>query len=196
MSNRQKYLFSAIFVIAALLAIAYSSRESGPEAQLPAMQIYQHPDTDFGFDFHTLLADADFTDSDDPAILSVMAMSPEACAPCLNNVADLRDAIVADEAIQSLVLLFTNEPEWRVSHFVQTSQLDIPYIHINEEDELRATEPLQHILFVNAETKELFYSEPVPNYTIPFEAKAELLARVKQAWADGYKPVNELSEEN
>lgn len=196
MSNSQKYLLSAFFMIAALLAILFSSREFGPEVQSPAMQIYQHPDIDFGFDFHTLLADTDFTNTDESAILSVLAMSPEACTPCLNNVADLRDAINADEAIQSLVLLFTNEPKWRVSHFVQTSGLEIPYILKNETGEIRATEPMQYILFVDSETKELFYSEPIPNYTTPFEAKAELLARVKQAWVDGYKPVNEYFKEN
>ncbi|TVR13707.1 MAG: hypothetical protein EA391_13790 [Balneolaceae bacterium] len=196
MSNGNKYLLSALFVMTALLAIAYNSRETAPEVLPPAVHNHQHPDTDIGFDFHSLLADADVKASDDAAILSVMAMTPEACTPCLNNVADLRDAIDADDAIQSLVLLFSNEPEWRVAHFVHTSGLDIPYILKHEEEELRATEALQHILFVDAETKELFYSEPVPNTTTPFEAKEELLARVKHVWAVGYKPADEPSTKN
>lgn len=94
------------------------------------------------------------------------------------------------------MLLFINEPEWRVSRFVQTSGLEIPYILKIDKGEIRTAEPMQHILFVDAGTKELIYSESVPNYTTPFEVKVDLLTKVKQARVDAYKLVNEYLEEN
>lgn len=196
MSNSQKYYLSAFFVFAALLAIAYSSQESVSEAPLPDVYTNQHLVIDYGFDFQSLLVDANLTANDDPAIISVMAMSPKTCTPCINNVADLKGAIDSDEDIQPLVLFFTNEPEWRVSHFVQTSGLDISYILKNTEDKLLAAEPMQHILFLDSATKQLFYIEHVPNITTPYEAKVELLTRVKQTWSGRYKHVNEPSAEN
>ncbi len=86
-------------MIIALLVIVFSIRESNSVIQLPALENNQLPGTDFGFDYQTLLADIDFNITDGSVILSVLALSTEACTPCLNNVADYRDAINTDEAI-------------------------------------------------------------------------------------------------
>lgn len=131
------------------------------------------------FDFEKLLLGIEELHATDKAIIPVMILSPTACVPCINNVADYRDLVNKEDFFHELTLVFINEDDTAVNRFVMTTSLSVPYLNVKyQKGDDQPLEPLQHLVFYDVHKQSLLNIEPVPNYVTTLESKEQLLSDV------------------
>lgn len=182
MSNSVKYIASLFLLIGAIGLYVFKGWSDGSDGS-DGSDIPDDPAQSFmieeSFDFEDLLSGIEELQTTDQAVIPVMILSPTACVPCINNVADYRDIIEQHEGFSDLTLLFINEDETAVNRFIVTTSLAIPHLSVTYQSQNnQITEPLQHLAFYDASNKRLIYIEPVPNYVTHLESKEQMLSDV------------------
>jgi hypothetical protein len=179
MSNSVKYIASLFLLTGAIGLYVFKGWSNGSDGS----EIPDDPAQSFmieeSFDFEDLLSGINELQTSDSTIIPVMILSPTACVPCINNVADYRDIIAQHEGFSDLTLLFVNEDDTAVNRFIVTTSLAIPHLSVTyQSQDNQITEPLQHLAFYDASNKRLLYTVPVPNYVTHIESKEQMLSDV------------------
>jgi hypothetical protein len=179
MSNSVKYIASLILLTGAFVLYVFKGWSDG----YGGSDILDEPTQSFvieeSFDFEDLLSGIEELQTTDQAVIPVMILSPTACVPCINNVADYRDLVNKEDFFHELTLVFINEDDSAVNRFVITTSLSVPYLNVNyQKDDDQPLETLQHLAFYDARNQNLLYIEPVPNVVTTLESKVQLLSDV------------------
>lgn len=179
MSNSVKYIASLFLLTGAIGLYVFKGWSDGSDG----FDIPNDPAQSFmieeSFDFEDLLSGIEELQTTDQAVIPVMILSPTACVPCINNVADYRDLVNKDDFFHELTLVFINEDDSAVNRFIMTTSLSVPYLNVayRKVDD-HPFEPLQHLAFYDARNQSVLYIEPVPNVVTTLESKVQLLSDV------------------
>lgn len=114
MSNTVKYIASLFLLTGAIGLYVFKGWSNGSDGS----EIPDDPAQSFmieeSFDFEELLSGIEELQTTDQSVIPVIILSPAACVPCINNVADYRDLIDQKVGFSDLILLFINEDETAV----------------------------------------------------------------------------------
>jgi hypothetical protein len=121
--------------------------------------------------------------SNQPVILPIMLLTTKACTPCINNVTDYAQLLKVDPLFFDLTLIFADEEKSAAERFVVTSNLDISFEVIDtREAGYFFRNSNQNLIFVDMETKTVFYNIAVPNGETPLPYKEEELKNISGIW--------------
>jgi hypothetical protein len=179
MSNSVKYIASLFLLTGAIGLYVFKGWSNGSDGS----EIPDDPAQSFmieeSFDFEDLLSGINELQTSDSTIIPVMILSPTACVPCINNVADYRDLVNKEDFFHELTLVFINEDDTAVNRFIMTTSLSVPYLNVKyQKDDDHPFEPLQHLVFYDTRNQSILYTESVPNVVTTLESKEQLLADV------------------
>lgn len=126
---------------------------------------------------------ADEYATDIERILPLIVLKAEACAPCIDNVAEYSALMEESDLFFKPTVIFLDEEKYKVERFLLTSKLDLPFVILDSEkaDSLFLASR-QNLIFIDPVQSNIFYQKEIPNALTHFDYKDNLLANVSEIW--------------